>query len=77
MESQIRDRKSYLHRTIVDLDTVQLLRGLGGASWLHEDNGGGTTAAAVGSVGKHDLLHSSDRFAEVVLNEISMSVQFY
>jgi hypothetical protein len=59
----------YLHRAVVDLDTVQLARGLGGASRLGEDNSGSTTTAAARSVGEHDLLHSSHRFAEVVLNK--------
>lgn len=62
-------QKTYLHRTVVDLDTVQLVCGLSGTSWLGEDNGGSATATASRAVGEHDLLDGSHRFAEVVLNE--------
>lgn len=60
----------YLHCAVVNLDTVQFVRSLGGASWLGEDDGGGATAAAVRAIGEHDLLDCSHRLAEVVLNEI-------
>jgi hypothetical protein len=58
-----------LHRTVVHLDAVELVRGLSGASWLGEDNSGSATATATRSVGEHDLLDGSYGFAEVVLNE--------
>lgn len=67
---------TYLHCTVVDLDTVQLMRGLSSTSWLGEDNGGSATAAATRSVGEHDLLDSSHRFAEVVLNEFHVSPMY-
>lgn len=60
----------YPHSAVVDLDAVQLLRSLGSASWLAEDDGGGSTAATIRAVGEHDLLDCSHRLAEVVLNEI-------
>ena len=63
-------RNAYLHRTVVNLDTVQLVRGLSSTSRLGEDNSGSATAATSRAVGKHDLLDGSHRFAEVVLNEV-------
>jgi hypothetical protein len=65
--------KTYLHRTVIDLDAVQLVCGLSGTSSLGEDDGGSTTAATSGSVGEHDLLYRSHGFAEVVLNEFRVS----
>ena len=61
---------TYLHRTVVNLDTIQLVRGLSSTSRLGEDDSGSATAAASRAVSKHDLLDGSHRFAEVVLNEV-------
>ena len=63
-------RNAYLHRTVVNLDPVQLVRGLSSTSRLGEDDSGGATAAASRAVREHDLLDGSHRFAEVVLNEV-------
>ena len=63
------ESETHLHRTVVDLDAVQFVCGLSGTSCLDEDDGGGAAAATSRSVGEHDLLDSSHRFAEVVLNE--------
>jgi hypothetical protein len=72
-DNQLSMSKPYLHRTVVDLDAVQFVCGLGGTSCLDEDDGGGATAATSRSVGEHDLLDRSYGFAEVVLNEFRVS----
>ncbi len=57
----------YLHRTLVDQHTVELLESVLSATRFAEDDGSNTTADAIWSVSEHSSLDRSNRFAEVFL----------
>lgn len=59
----------YLHGTVVDLGTVELLHGLGRSIALVEGDLSDTTALSVGSVEQEHLTHRSYGLSKVFLHE--------
>lgn len=67
----------YLHRTLVDLYTIESLKGLGCAIRLGEDNGDNPAHHAIWSVGEMYTFDWTNSVAEILLNweEIILSVE--
>lgn len=62
-----RKRRSHLHGAAVDVESIELLGGLGGSIGLAENDRSNTTAGAVLVVGEHHLFHRTCRLGEIFL----------
>lgn len=59
----------YLHGTVVDLGTIELLHGLGSGVDLVEGDLSDTTALSIGSVEQEHLTHWSYGLSKIFLHE--------
>ena len=64
---ELDELEPYLHRTLVNQHTVELLQSVLSATRFAEDDGSNTTADAIRSVSEHSSLDRSNGFAKVLL----------
>ena len=62
----------YLHRTLINQQTVELRDSFTGAAGLAENNGCYPTANTIGAIGDHGALDRANRLSEIFLYERSL-----